>query len=678
MKHILTTCIYCGCGCGLYLVSDGKKIIGSYPSKNHPVSRGSLCVKGWNSYEFINKRDRLVSPLIKINDTFHEADWASALSLTSDRLREISQMYGPDSIAFLSSAKATNEENYLMMKLARAVFKTNNIDNCARLCHAPTVVGLTSTFGSGAMTNTIEEFEDADVVLVTGSDTCAQHPLIGTRIINVVLDKKTKLIVIDPRKNQLSKYATIYASQTNGTDVAWINGMINIIILENLYSIEYVRTRVEGFEILKKQVSEYTPEKVSSITSIPEKKLIEMAHLYAKAKKAMIVYAMGITQHVTGVDNVQSLTNLAMITGHVGFICTGVNPLRGQNNVQGACDMGALPDVFPGYQHVSNESVRNKFEALWDVDHLPGVPGLTAMEIMNRAETGQIKGLFIFGENPILSDPDINHVKKALKNLEFLVVQDIFLSETAEFADVVLAGSSFAEKDGTFTSTERRCQRVRKAIDCPGNSREDWKIICDVAIHCGYNGMNYSHPSEIMNEITRVTPIYAGMGYNRLDPWGLLWPCPNNEHPGTKILHEGTFSKGIGTFKPCRYEPPDELPDMEYNFILTTGRVYFHWHTGTMTRRTSVLEREFPECFVELNPENAKELGLKSGDIVKVSSRRGFIEVKVNITENIQKNSIFIPFHFMEAAANILTNPALDPIAKIPEYKVCAVKVEKV
>jgi len=514
-------------------------------------------------------------------------------------------------------------------------------------------------------------------VLVTGSDTCAQHPLIGTRIIKAVLDKKTTLIVIDPRKNQLSKYATIYVSQKNGTDVAWINGMINIIISENLYSRDYVRERVEGFELLKRKVSEYTPEKVRAITSIPEDKLIEMAHIYAGAKKAMIVYSMGITQHITGVDNVQSLANLAMVTGHVGFLCTGVNPLRGQNNVQGACDMGALPDVFPGYQHVSDESARKKFEAIWNVVGLPGNPGLTAMEIMNRAETGQIKGLYIFGENPMLSDPDMNHVKKALENLEFLVVQDIFVSETAEFADVILAGSSFAEKNGTFTSTERRCQRVRKAIGCPGNSREDWKIICDVATHCGYNGMNYSNPSEIMDEITRVTPIYAGMGYDRLDPWGLLWPCPDNEHPGTKILHAGTFAKGKGTFMPRGYKPPDELPDSEYNFILTTGRIYFHWHTGTMTRRTSVLEREFPECLVEINPENAKELALRSGGLVKVTSRRGFIEAKVSITENIPKNSIFIPFHFMEAAANILTNPALDPIAMIPEYKVCAVKVEK-
>src|SRR5665648_480101 len=355
-KHILTTCVYCGCGCGLYLICDDTNVFGSYPSKNHPVSQGSLCVKGWNAYEFINKCDRLANPLIKKNGSFEKTDWDTAISLAARRLSEISLMHGPDSVAFLSSAKVTNEENYLMMKLARAVFKTNNIDHCARLCHASTVAGLASTFGSGAMTNSIEELEGADVVLVTGSDTSEQHPLIGARIINSVLDadkgnkdnkyKKTKLIVIDPRKIELSKYATIYASPTNGTDVAWINGMMNVIISENLYDKEYVDERVEDFEKLKQQVSEYTPKKVWEITSIPEEVLIESARLYARAKKAMIVYAMGITQHTTGVDNVKSLANLAMLTGHVGFVCTGVNPLRGQNNVQGACDMGALPDVY--------------------------------------------------------------------------------------------------------------------------------------------------------------------------------------------------------------------------------------------------------------------------------------------------------------------------------------------
>ncbi|MCG2712331.1 MAG: formate dehydrogenase subunit alpha [Candidatus Omnitrophica bacterium] len=678
LKHVLTTCVYCGCGCGIHLVCDGEKVIGSYPSGNHPVSNGALCVKGWNIYEFINKSDRLTNPLIKENGVFKEAKWEKALSLTASRLKEISEKYGPDSVAFLSSAKTTNEENYLMMKLSRAVFKTNNVDHCARLCHASTVVGLAATFGSGAMTNSIDEFEEAEVFLVTGSDTTAQHPLIGSRIVNSVLEKNAKLIVIDPRKIELSKYAQVYCAQKNGTDVAWINGMMNVIITEDLQDKEYIKERVDEFEALKELVREYTPEKVEEITSIPKEKLIEAARIYAKAKKAMIVYAMGITQHTTGVDNVKSLANLAMLSGHVGFDCTGVNPLRGQNNVQGACDMGALSNVFSGYQKVVDEAARKKFEKAWGVENLPDKVGLTVTEIIDGAATGKIKGLYIVGENPVISDPDSTHVRKALENLEFLAVQDIFMTDTSEYADVVLAGASFAEKDGTFTNTERRCERIRKAIDCVGTSKADWEIICEIAKRCGYDGMNYSHPSEIMDEIAAVTPIYGGMAYDRLDPWGLQWPCPDKAHPGTKFLHKGKFSKGKGTFMPCAYKPPAELPDKEYDFTLSTGRVYWHWHTGTLTRRTSTLEREAPEAYVEMHPENAEKLKVRTGSLVKVTSRRGSIDIKVKVTEEVVKDSVFIPFHFKEAAANVLTNPAVDPVAKIPEYKVCAVKVEKI
>ncbi len=676
--HVLTTCIYCGCGCGLHLITDNNRVIGSYPSKNHPVSKSSLCVKGWNAYEFIHDRDRLTSPLLKKNGMFKETDWDTALSLTAKRLTEISRKYGPDSVAFLSSAKTSKEENYLMMKLARAVFKTNNVDHCARLCHASTVVGLAATFGSGAMTNSISEFEDADLVLITGSDTTSQHPLIGSRIINAILEKKTRLIVIDPRKIEIAKYATIYASQKNGTDVAWINGMMNVIVSEKLYDAEYIESRVEGFEELKELVKDYTPEKVEKITSIPKESLIEAARLYAKARKAMIVYSMGITQHTTGVDNVKSIANLAMITGHVGIECGGVNPLRGQNNVQGACDLGALSNFYTGYQKVTDEAARKKFEKAWGVENLPGNVGLTVTEIIKGAETGKIKGLYIMGENPVISDPDTNHVRKALNNIEFLAVQDIFLTETALYADVVLAGSSFAEKNGTFTNTERRCERIRKAIDCIGNSKEDWEIICEVAKRSGAKNMDYSHPSEIMDEITRVTPIYGGMSYDRLDPWGLQWPCPDKDHPGTKYLHKDKFAKGKGTLMPCEYKDPDELTDEEYPFTLSTGRVYWHWHTGTMTRRTSTLDRESPHAYVEMCQENANELQVRDNGLVRVSSRRGTIDIKVKITEQVVKDSVFIPFHFKEAAANVLTNPAVDPIAKIPEYKVCAVKIKKI
>lgn len=678
MKKQLTTCIYCGCGCGLYLSEDKGVVTGAYPSVNHPVSRGSLCVKGWNSQEFINKMDRLTHPLIKENGEFRKATWEEAIRLIAKKFKDISLKNGADSLAFLSSAKTTNEENYLMMKLARAVYKTNNVDHCARLCHASTVAGLAATFGSGAMTNSIDEFEEADCFLITGSDTTAQHPLIGSRIINSVLERGAKLLVIDPRKIELEKYSTLYLQQKNGTDVAWINGMMRVIIEEGLEDAEYIRERTEGYEELKEFVKDYTPEYVEKITTIPKEKLVEAARIYASTKKAMIVYSMGITQHTTGVDNVKSLANLAMLTGHVGRPSTGVNPLRGQNNVQGACDLGALSNVYSGYQKVTDEDVRKKFEKAWDVEGLPGNVGLTVTEIIDSLEDGKVRGLYIMGENPMISDPDLNHVRKCLEKAEFLVVQDIFLTETAQFADVVLPGASFAEKDGTFTNTERRCERVRKVIEPLGDAKADWQILCDVAKSAGYKGMDYKDPADIMKEITQVTPIYGGMSYDRLEPYGLQWPCPSSDHPGTKYLHKEKFSKGLGTFMPRPFIEPKENPDDEFNFILSTGRVYWHWHTRTLTGRTSTLEREAPKPYVELHPEDAERLGIRNGEKVKITSRRGDVSLAAFITGRVAKASCFIPFHYREAAANILTINEVDPVAKIPEYKVCAVKVEKI
>ncbi|MFH1799044.1 MAG: formate dehydrogenase subunit alpha [Candidatus Omnitrophota bacterium] len=678
MKKQLTTCIYCGCGCGLYLSEDKGVVTGAYPSVNHPVSKGSLCVKGWNSQEFINKMDRLTYPLIKENGEFRKATWEEAIGLITKKFKDISSENGADSLAFLSSAKTTNEENYLMMKLARAVYKTNNVDHCARLCHASTVAGLAATFGSGAMTNSIDEFEEADCFLITGSDTTAQHPLIGSRIVNSVLERGAKLLVIDPRKIELEKYSTLYLQQKNGTDVAWINGMMRVIIEEGLEDSEYIKERTEGYEELKELVKDYTPEYVEEITTIPKEKLVEAARIYASTKKAMIVYSMGITQHTTGVDNVKSLANLAMLTGHVGRPSTGVNPLRGQNNVQGACDLGALSNVYSGYQKVVDENARKKFEKAWNVEGLPGNVGLTVTEIISSLENGKVKGLYIMGENPMISDPDLNHVRKCLESAGFLVVQDLFLTETAQFADVVLPGASFAEKDGTFTNTERRCERVRKVIEPLGEAKADWQILCDVAKAAGYDGMDYKDPAAIMEEITQVTPIYGGMSYDRLEPYGLQWPCPSSDHPGTKYLHKEKFAKGLGTFMPRPFIEPKEKTDDEFNFILSTGRIYWHWHTRTLTGRTSTLEREAPKPYVELHPEDAGKLGIRNGEKVKVTSRRGDVSLAAFITERVAKGSCFIPFHYREAAANILTINEVDPLAKIPEYKVCAVKVEKI
>ena len=673
----LTTCIYCGCGCGLYLVEDNGTITGAYPSVQHPVSNGALCVKGWNCYEFVNRMDRLTDPLIKEKGSFRTATWEEAIRLIAQKFEEIKKQSGPDALAFLSSAKTTNEENFLMMKLARAVFKTNNVDHCARLCHSSTVAGLAATFGSGAMTNSIKEFEEADCFLITGSDTTAQHPLLGSRIINSKLERGTKLLVVDPREIELSKYADIYLQQKNGTDVAWINGMMHVIIKEGLQDTAYINERTEGFEELQALVKEYTPEYVESITTVPKEKIVQAARIYATTKKAMIVYSMGITQHTTGVDNVKSLANLAMLTGHVGRWCTGVNPLRGQNNVQGACDLGALPNVFSGYQKVSDPEVRKKFEGAWGVEDLPAHNGLTVTEIISGLGQGKVRGLYVMGENPMLSDPDQNHVRECLEKAEFLVVQDLFLTDTAYFADVVLPGASFAEKDGTFTNTERRCERIRKIIEPKAEAKADWQILCEVAQASGYQGMDYTHPSEIMEEISRVTPIYGGMRYDRLEPNGLQWPCPTSDHPGTVYLHKDKFAKGIGTFMPRPYIEPKEFPDHEFQFILSTGRIYWHWHTRTMTGRTSTLEREAPKPYVELHPQDAEELSIYNGEMVKVTSRRGSINITAQVTDRVAIGSCFIPFHYREAAANVLTINAIDPIAKIPEYKVCAVKVEK-
>ena len=453
--------------------------------------------------------------------------------------------------------------------------------------------------------------------------------------------------------------------------------MMHVIIQENLYDESYVTSRTVGLDDLKKAVEKYTPEYVEGITGIPKEELLGAARLYAGAESASILYAMGITQHITGVDNVKSLANLAMLCGNVGVPGGGVNPLRGQNNVQGACDLGALPNVFSGYQSVSDPAVRERMARAWNVEGLPESPGLTLTEMVMKAGEGKIKALYIIGENPLVSDPDLNHAEKALTNLDFLVVQDIFLSDTAGLADVVLPSASFAEKDGTFTNTERKVQRVRKAIDPPGKARQDWEIICDLSSRMGYP-MAYRNSKAIMEEISRVTPSYGGITFSRLEKKDIHWPCPTKEHLGTPRLHVDKFTRGLGLFHPIDYIPPAELPDKAYPLFLTTGRLLYHYHTGTMTMKSEGLNDLVPECFVEISSEDAHNYEIKEGDLLKVSSRRGEIKAKAKISEQAIKGTIFIPFHFAKAAANRLTNAALDPIAKIPELKVCAVKIEKV
>jgi len=674
MKKVLTTCEFCGCGCNFYLGVEDGRVVAIYPSVSHPISQGRLCIKGWQGHEYIHSPKRLTTPLIKEEGGFREASWDEAYQLITDKFNQISIQYANDSIAVLSSAKCTNEENYLMQKFARACLGTNNVDHCARLCHASTVIGLAATFGSGAMTNSINEIEGADVIFIIGSNTTEQHPLIADRVLRAI-KRGAKVIVADPRQIQAAKLCSLYLMHKPGSDVALLNGMMNVIISEGLEDKEFIAGRTENFESLKKTVADYTPEKSSEITSIPKEKIIQAARIYAQSKKSIILYAMGITQHSTGVDNVMSTANLAMLAGNVGKEFTGVDPLRGQNNVQGACDVGALPNVFPGYQAVTDEKLRNKFEKAWKVN-LPPQPGLTVVEMFNGILEGKVKAMYIMGENPMITDPDLNHVEKALKALDFLVVQDIFLTETASLADIVLPGVSFAEKDGTFTSTERRIQRIRKAIEPLGNSKPDWKIITELSSRLGYT-MKYNSPAKIMDEMAELTSIYGGVSYPRLENFGLQWPCTTPDHPGTPYLHKGSFSRGLGNFSPANYKPPVELPDGDYPFILTTGRVGFHFHSGTMTRKDWALDREYPKGYMEVNSQDAKELGLQNGQMAKVISRRGKISIPIKSVKTIRRGVVFIPFHFAEAAANKLTAANLDPVAKIPEYKVCAVRLER-
>jgi len=536
------------------------------------------------------------------------------------------------------------------------------------------VAGLAAAFGSGAMTNTIDEIEKAKCIFVIGSNTTEAHPLIGARILKAK-EKGAKLIVADPMKIHLSSFANIFVRQNLGTDVALINGIMNVILKEGWHNSAFIKERTEGFEDLQKAVEGYTPDKVEEITGISKEDIKRIAETYARSESSMIFYAMGITQHTTGVDNVKSLANLAMLCGQIGRESTGVNPLRGQNNVQGACDVGGLPNVYTGYQPVTDEKNAEKFGKAWNAK-LSTQIGLTLTEMMKAAIDGKIKAMFILGENPMVSDPDVQHVKEALQSLDFLVVQDIFMTESSRLAHVVLPGVSFAEKDGTFTNTERKVKRVRKAIEPLGDSRQDWQIICDLSTRMGYK-ISYADPSQIMEEITQVTPSYAGIHYDRIEKDGLHWPCLNRADPGTPYLHAKQFTRGKGLFHAVTYLPPAELPDEEYPYMLTTGRSYVHYHTGTMSRRSPSLHHEMEEGYVEINPQEAKRLKISQGERIKIRSRRGEIEIKADLSERVERTTVYIPFHFAESAANVLTNPALDPVAKIPEYKVCAVRIGK-
>ncbi len=538
------------------------------------------------------------------------------------------------------------------------------------------MAGLAAAFGSGAMTNPISDIEKADVILAIGTNTTENHPVLSSYVKRAVTLGEAKLIVIDPRRIELVEFAQMHIQHKLGTDVAIINGLMHVIIKEDLYDKTFVADRTQGFEEVKQMVEKFTPEYVENITGIATKDIEEAARLYAGANPASILYCMGITQHTTGTDNVKSLANLAMLCGNLGVEGGGINPLRGQNNVQGACDLGALPNVFTAYKPVVDDFARKDLEDRWGVTGMSAKPGLTATEMIPAAHDGTIKAFYIMGENPLVSDPDIAHAKKSFDNLDFIVVQDLFMTETAKAADVVLPARCFAEKDGTFSNTERKVQRIRQAVNPPGEAKYDWEITCEIAARMGYD-MSYENSEAIMKEIAQVTPSYGGISYDRIEKEGLHWPCPDADHPGTPILHIGKFPKGSGQFHAIDYIAPNELPDDDYPLALTTGRVIYHYHTGTMTRKSEGLNERAPGNFIEIAAHDASNLGLADGDMAKVSSRRGQVSASVMISQKTNPGTVFMPFHFAENAANNLTNPALDPISGTPEFKVCAVHIEK-
>jgi formate dehydrogenase major subunit len=692
-RPVHSLCPYCGVGCSItYQVAD-HTIVRVTGRPDGPANQGRLCVKGRYGFDYINHPERLTVPLIRkpeypkqLNldksnspeyspwEAFREATWEEALELAASKFLWIKKHYGSKALAGFGSAKCSNEDNYLFQKLIRAVFGTNNVDHCTRLCHASSVAALMETIGSGAVSNIFADVLQAQVALVIGANPVENHPVAAT-FIKQAAKKGTTLIVIDPRYVDLARHADYFIQFKPGTDVALLNGFLHVIIQEGLVNEKFVQERTEGFEKLRETVTAYTPEWVEKLTGVSADLVRKIARLYATAERSMIFWGMGISQHSTGTDNARNLVNLALVTGHIGRPGTGLHPLRGQNNVQGASDVGLIPFVYTDYQKVNDPAVKKKFESAWGVP-LDPEPGLTVVEIMNEILKGTLKGMYMMGENPFLSDPNINKVKKCLASLEFLVVQDIFLTETAEFADVILPGSSFAEKEGTYTNTDRRVQLARKAIESPGQARMDWQIIADLSTRMGYP-MNYASAEEIFREIASLTPSYAGLNYERLTKGGILWPSKTPEDPGTSVLFTETFPSGRGKFIPVEFAPAKELPDADYPFVLNTGRVLPHWHTGTMTRRSKALDEISPEPYVDVNPIDLDRLGIQDGEKVKVSSRRGTITLKVRASTRVSPGNVFIPFHFKEAAANVLTNDVLDPYGKIPEFKFCAVSIQK-
>ena len=689
-RKVDSLCPYCGVGCQVtYSVKDGKVIYAE--GKNGPANRNRLCVKGRFGFDYIHHPHRLTKPLIRLAGVakdaddqvdpanpfthFREAGWEEALALASGGLKKIRDTKGPRALAGFGSAKGSNEEAYLFQKLVRTGFGSNNVDHCTRLCHASSVAALMEGLNSGAVTAPFSAALDAEVIIVIGANPTVNHPVAATFIKNAA-KRGAKLIVIDPRRQQLSRHAAHHLAFKPGSDVALLNAMLHTIITEGLTDAQYIAGYTEGFERLKESIIDFAPEKMAAFCGVAAEEIKIVARLYAKSRASLIFWGMGISQHVHGTDNARCLIALAMVTGQIGRPGTGLHPLRGQNNVQGASDAGLIPMVYPDYQSVEKAEVRAIFEDFWG-QTLDPQKGLTVVEIMNAIHAGGISGMYIQGENPAMSDPDLNHARQALALLDHLVVQDLFLTETAFHADVILPASAFAEKGGTFTNTDRRVQLARPVIAPPGEARQDLDIIQDVARGMGC-AWNYSGPADVFAEMAQVMPSFKNITWARLEREGAVtYPVDGPDVPGNEIIFASGFPTESGRAKivPARIVPPDEIPDADYPFVLSTGRVLEHWHTGSMTRRAAVLDALEPEAVAMMSFKDTRRLGVAAGDFIRLETRRGAVSVKVRIDGDVPENMVFMPFCYAEAAANLLTNPALDPIGKIPEFKFCAARV---
>ena len=691
-KKVESVCPYCGVGC-LLTFNVKNNHIQYVEGRDGPANKSRLCVKGRYGFDYVHHPDRLTKPLIRregiektpalvdpleMHKYFRECTWEEALDFAADGFKKIRDVKGSSALAGFGCAKGSNEEAYLVQKLVRTGFGTNNVDHCTRLCHASSVAALLETIGSGAVSNQVADGSYAEVIIVIGSRPNDNHPVAATFIKNAT-ERGSNLVVIEPYGSDMSLHASHFLQLRPGTDVLLLNAMMNVIISENLQNDEFINEHTDGFELVKKNVKEYTPEKVAPICCIPPETIKEVARLYATAKTAIIFWGMGISQHIHGTDNARCLIALALMTGQIGRPSTGLHPLRGQNNVQGASDVGLIPMVYPDYQPVSDPNVRKKFEELWGAKLDPNT-GKTVVEIMHAIHDDDIDGLYVMGENPAMSDPNLNHAREALSKLEHLVVQDIFFTETCGYADVILPASAFPEKDGTFTNTDRRVQLGRKAIEPPGDAQQDLWIIQEIANRMGLN-WHYEHAKDVFQEIRLATPSMAGITWERLeDEDSLTYPLRNVGDPGEPIIFkDGVFptEDGRGRFVPAEYTEPAELPDDEYPYIFVTGRQLEHWHTGTMTRHSRVLDSIEPGPCVIINPADLSAFGLKSGDILVIQSRRGIIAATTRADEGMQKGVVMMPFSFNEAAANLITNEALDPFGKIPEFKFCSVKLRK-